>query len=392
MLNLKPTPIKRPRKDQREQLILLGLVELYLKFGKPVGSNTLRENGFEALSSATIRNYFTKLEEAGYLKQQHSSGGRIPTNAAYKIYAATVCKNGSLNEQEKRQLTSLLTAETRSINTYLQRCAELLSEKTQTAVFLSSPRFDQDFILDVKMLVIDNSRCLCVLVTDFGVIKTEVLYTDKKVSNFTIKRIEQYFQAKINGREKPELSKEEESLAAKFYSEVMLRHIVSYNNFSTINILKTGFSKLLSYSDFTDDAPGLASGLSFFENNDALKLMLDESCKLGDFKCWIGEDLNPGSSATYAGSCAVLILPYKINQTIAGAIGLLGPSRLPYKELFGILTTTAEVIGQSLTKSLYKFKISFRQPSNPYIQDQHPNFLKKDTEPNLLLEDKTHQE
>ena len=56
---------KKPAKDQREKLILLGLVDLYLQSGKPVGSNTLRENGFEALSSATIRNYFSKLEEEG---------------------------------------------------------------------------------------------------------------------------------------------------------------------------------------------------------------------------------------------------------------------------------------------------------------------------------------
>lgn len=78
---------KKPAKDQREKLILFGLVDLYLQSGKPIGSNTLRENGFEALSSATIRNYFAKLEEEGLVKQQHSSGGRIPTPLAYKIYA-----------------------------------------------------------------------------------------------------------------------------------------------------------------------------------------------------------------------------------------------------------------------------------------------------------------
>ena len=74
---MKPIQPKKPSKDQREKLVLLGLVELYLNYGKPVGSNTLRENGFEALSSATIRNYFAKLEEAGFLKQQHSSGGEF---------------------------------------------------------------------------------------------------------------------------------------------------------------------------------------------------------------------------------------------------------------------------------------------------------------------------
>ena len=78
---------KKPSKDQRERLILFGLVELYLQTGKPIGSNTLKENGFDALSSATIRNYFTKLEEEGYVLQQHSSGGRIPSALAFKAYA-----------------------------------------------------------------------------------------------------------------------------------------------------------------------------------------------------------------------------------------------------------------------------------------------------------------
>ena len=382
---------KKPAKDQREKLILLGLVEIYLQYGKPVGSNTLRENGFEDLSSATIRNYFGKLEEGGFLKQQHSSGGRIPTNAAYKVYADTVRDSSGLEEKERSKLQSLLSSETREVNTYLQRCAELLSEKTQTAVFLSSPRFDQDFILDIKMIGIDDSRCLCILVTDFGVIKTEVLYTDIKLSESNLKKMEQYFQARITGKEKPAMEKEEEELAAKFYNEVMLRHIVSYNHFSSIDILKTGFSKLLTYPDFTEDASGLASGLSFFENNDALRLMLGESCKAGDLKYWIGDDLAPLSTSSQAPSCAVFIFPYKINQTIAGAIGLLGPSRLPYKDLFAVLKTASDAIGASLTKSLYKFKISFRQPLAPYLQNQQKNFSSKESTPHLL-EDKTPDE
>lgn len=65
---------KRLNKEGREKSLLLGLVDLYLETGKPIGSDTLRANGFETLSAATIRNYFVKLEQAGYLMQQHSSG------------------------------------------------------------------------------------------------------------------------------------------------------------------------------------------------------------------------------------------------------------------------------------------------------------------------------
>src|SRR5580698_5023185 len=95
---------KKPAKDQRENLILFGLVDLYLQSGKPIGSNTLKENGFDALSSATIRNYFAKLEEEGFVKQQHSSGGRIPTAAAYKAYAQAHFDQPRISLDKKKEI------------------------------------------------------------------------------------------------------------------------------------------------------------------------------------------------------------------------------------------------------------------------------------------------
>ena len=189
------------------------------------------------------------------------------------------------------------------------------------------------------------------------------------------------------------MPKEEEILATRFYNEVMLRHIVSYSNFSSIDILKTGFSRLLSQGDFTDDAQGLAMGLSLFEDSEALRRLLSESCKAQGLTYWIGEGLSnlhgeiPSSSA-----CAALAVPYKINQTTVGAIGLLGPVRLPYKELFAMLQMCAEGIGQSLTRSLYKFKISYRQPKASFLQHQQHNTSSIGAVSSLLIEEKKHKE
>jgi heat-inducible transcriptional repressor len=349
----KLTP-RKPPKDQRERLVLMGLIELYLETGKPVGSNTLRENGFEALSSATIRNYFSKLEEEGLLKQQHSSGGRTPTSLAYQLYAETHLKNPQMEEKEAEKLKKSLYKETRALASYLQHAAETLSEATGCAVFLSSPRFDQDFVMDVKLIALDANRCLCVLITDFGLVHTETLYTDKKLSNFTIKRLEAYFHWKLTGLDKPALSVEEESLAARFYSEAMLRHLVGSANFSMEDITKTGFSKLLSFGDFNDQA-ALAEGLSLFENRLALQAILQECVKNGNLSCWIGGTLQ---------GCSAIAIPYRIHHNIAGSIAILGPHRIPYRKLFGLLVAAADAISTSLTKSLYKFKISYRKPQN----------------------------
>ncbi|MGH7890341.1 MAG: heat-inducible transcriptional repressor HrcA, partial [Thermodesulfobacteriota bacterium] len=187
----------KPPKDKREKWVLLGLVDLYLGSGKPVGSNTLRENGFDSLSSATIRNYFVKLEDEGFLKQQHSSGGRIPTALAYQLYAETHLKSPVIDEKERKNLRTRLQKETREIASYLQSVAEVISEATRCAVFLSAPRFDHDFVLDTKLIGIDSHRCLCVLITDFGQVHTELLYADKKMSSFTLKRLENFFRWKL---------------------------------------------------------------------------------------------------------------------------------------------------------------------------------------------------
>ncbi len=370
---------KKPAKDQRERLVLFGLVDLYLKSGKPIGSNTLRENGFDALSSATIRNYFAKLEEEGLVKQQHSSGGRIPTTLAYHLYAEAYFDQPRITAEQKKEIGKLLKKQTREVASYLLEAIEKISEITSCAAFLSSPRFDQDFILEIKLLYIDHTRLLCVLVTDFGLIRTEILYAEKKLSNFTLKRLETYFNWRLTGIEKPDLDPEEETLGAKLYKELMLRHIVSYTNFSSEDLFQAGFSKLLAYPDF-NDAAALASGLSLFENKQMLRKLLAGAVKSGKMLCLIGEDLTCFSPE--ASSCSVIAIPYRINQTMCGAFGILGPNRIPYRELFGQLAQISESISDSLTKSVYKFKISFRspKPSNVEFQKNHQT---------LLLEDKT---
>lgn len=380
---MKPLMQKKPAKNQREKLILFALVELYLKTGKPIGSNTLKDNWFDNLSSATIRNYFSKLEEEGYLKQQHSSGGRIPTALAYKTYAEAHLDQPILGEAEKKWVKEQLIKETREIASYLQRSAQSLSDITRCAVFLSAPRFDQDFLLDIKLVSIDHHRILCVLVTDFGIIHTETLHVEKKLSTFAMKRLESYFNWKLTGLDRPKLDPEEEAFAEQFYKEIMLRHIVNYTHFSAEDLFQAGFSKLLSYPDF-NDASALASGLSLFENKTQLRHLLNACTTSGKPSCLIGEGLGPFSQE--ASACSVIIIPYRIHQTFCGAFGILGPNRIPYRELFGLMQSASEAISDSLTRSIYKFKITFRQPKTADVE-----FKKGHTHTHhLLLEDKTH--
>ena len=343
--------------------VLLGLVELYLESGKPIGSNTLKEHGFDHLSSATIRNYFAELETQGFLRQPHSSGGRIPTHEALKLYARQLdtLRHSLLETEDPFQ--DLAQTSPRHLSRYLQTAAERLSEVCQLATFLTAVRFDHDFILNIKLVGIDIERVLCVMVTDFGQVLTEVLPLKQKLSSFAFKRIESYLQWRIKGNTKPcDLSLEEEALAQAFYNEIMVRYIVRYSNFSSEDLFRTGFSQLLAYPEFSDPV-ALTTGLSLFENPAHMRLLLNDCVREGELRYWIGEDLRPYSEA--AQGCAVIAIPYYIGQMKAGAVGVLGPCRMPYKKLFAILRYFSASISQSLTGALLKFKLTFRQARSP---------------------------
>lgn len=354
--------VKKPPKTDREQAVLLGLIELYLKTGKPIGSHTLQENGFESLSSATIRNHFNKMEAMGLLKQQHTSGGRIPTEKAFRLYADAYRDEGIVEKAQENFLAEALMGETREIATLLNRSANALSELTNCAVFVSAPRFDQDFMQDVRLIQLDEGKLLSILITDFGLIRTETVYLDRPIDAPFLRSTEEYFLWRMNKGEKPLFKQEAEAkLAQRIYNEIMVRHVVGYANFPEEDILRTGLSKLLAYPEF-NDAAALAHSLSLLEDKNEMRSLLRACCKENQMQIWIGDELCPFVPQDAA--CTAIAIPYRINQTMAGAIAILGPMRLPYRNLFGLLQVFSEQISQALTKNVYKYKITFREPKS----------------------------
>jgi len=374
------------KKQEKENLILLGLIELYIKNGKPIGSNTLKESGFDHLSSATIRNYFFKLEESGYLTQQHASGGRIPTDLAYKFYIKQDSGKDYVSKPKKKALEKELLFEDKEVIAYLNKVVETLSDMAGYPVMLSSPRFDQDFIVDIKLLSLDTHRILCIVLTSFGMVHTEIFYTATKLSNFSLKRIEAYFYFRRTGLDRPTLDEGELLLADRLYHETLLRHIVGHATFIHDDIYKTGFTKLLQYPELQE--PGaLANALSLFENPHLMHRLCEEACKENHLMTWIGEDFNsliPGMSES-----AMILVPYSIREKPVGAIGLLGPKRLPYKQLFELLNVGATALSHTLTSLLFKYQMSYRMPQAKGIDVQHTPIYLEQTRRLLLGDDST---
>lgn len=360
---------KFSKKRRREHEVLMGLIELYLKSGKHIGSNTLRENGFEHLSPATIRNYFAELEKEGLLEQAHASGGRIPTPKSFRLYAKEFFKEKVKGNYP--ELNKLKELESRGINKYIAEAAEILSNLSNCPTFVSSCRFDHDLITDIKLVQIGDARLLFIILTEFGQVLTETFGDTKKHSTFALRRFESYFRWKLTGENKPQtLSKEDEAYALNLYNEIIVRYLVRYSNFTDEDLYRTGFSKLLAYPELNDPI-ALTSALSLFENSSHMRLLLADAAKRGELSYLIGQDLAPYGSG--GSNCSVVMINYCIGQTSVGAFGILGPIRMDYPELFMLLRQLSEITSKALTNALYKHKVTYRLPrsGSTYLETEN---------------------
>ncbi|SPN73621.1 Heat-inducible transcription repressor HrcA,heat-inducible transcription repressor,heat-inducible transcription repressor HrcA,HrcA protein C terminal domain [Chlamydia serpentis] len=353
---------KVSKRDSKVLDILFATTELYLKTGQPVGSKTLKESFCSDLSTATIRNYFADLEIEGFLKKNHTSGGRIPTDLALRYY---------VDHQEEFPETEIpcpvldkinqLPTESRNIIKDLQKVTELLGETLDLPTFFSSPRFENDAVTNIRVTQVDEQRAVVILSTEFGQIFTDILWLPETFDIVSIKRIENFLQSYI--RKIPpseELSQKEENLSMSLYNEVVVRYLTRYCNFSEEDLYQTGMSKLLKYEAFKDPEV-LALGLALFENRRQMCKLLNIGMHKGRATAFIGNELSEILGTSNPG-CSVITIPYYMNRSPLGALGILGPINLPYKEALPMLKLFANKINETLTQSFYKFKLSFRRP------------------------------
>ncbi len=374
---------KRPSKEEREKRVLVGCIEHYIRERRAVGSNTLKDEGFDDLSSATIRNYFAKLEADGLLEQLHASGGRIPTESAFRWYA----------EEAKLELadfqpTKKMQVEKEKVSTLLQEAMEQLSSKLHGAALISSPRFDHDYIVTIKPVVIDARRLLLACVTYFGEVVTEIMnFEDRLLTQHGLLRLERYFEWRLTGGDDPPVMEEdEEQFAKELYQELMLRYIVRYANFNDEEIYRCGFSQLLQSGDF-EESTLLAGALGLFENGRVMKHLLKEAMKQKWIKIWVGSDLPSLDDQPLPAS--LLAIPYRIGPKIVGAFAVLGPLRLPYHDWIRELIEVEHAISEKLTELVYRQKISYRMPSadEHYLPTEERLWI-EDSSKTYLLEDK----
>ncbi len=160
--------------QSRRMMILRAVVEDYIRSKEPVGSAALAKHHQLGVSSATIRNDMSALEDEGYLVQPHTSAGRIPTEKGYRYFVDGLAAVIPLSEPQRRAIRNFLSGSV-SLQDTLQRSARLLASITGQVALVAAPSLSRASVRRIELVQVSSSTLLAVVITDTGSVAQHML-------------------------------------------------------------------------------------------------------------------------------------------------------------------------------------------------------------------------
>lgn len=182
--------------DERKLKILQAIIRTYLDTGEPVGSRTISKYTDLNLSSATIRNEMSDLEDMGYIIQPHTSAGRIPSDKGYRLYVDTML---DAKTNEVNNLKEELTQKADKIDDVLKQVAKFLAANTNYASMVSGPRYQSKRVKFIQITSVDEEHLLAVIVLDNNAVKNQMIRVEESVEEEQIVKLNFVLNTTLNG-------------------------------------------------------------------------------------------------------------------------------------------------------------------------------------------------
>ena len=342
----------------RKVKILNAVIKNYLETGEPVGSRTISKESDLKLSSATIRNEMADLEEMGYIIQPHTSSGRIPTDAGYRLYVDNMMKEKieELDKKEKdlNEVKDYLTGKVEQVEELLQNTAKLLANNTNYATMVTTPIHKKGKKLKfIQLSLLEEDKLLCVIVVEGNVIKNKIIDIVDTVSSETILKLNILFNTSLNGLSLEEMNISLVSMMtaqAPEYSE-LVRQIIdvvghALANENDFKIYTSGATNIFKYPELSESSTASEIINTFEEKKLLTNLLVDKN---GDeeqsgIQVYIGNE-TPVSSMK---DCSVVTATYEIEDGVTGTIGIIGPKRMDYEKVVKALKSVTDELDDKL--------------------------------------------
>lgn len=333
----------------RKQKILAAVIENYIATGEPIGSKSLQQmDGFN-VSSATIRNELADLTARGFLKQPHTSAGRIPTRLGYRYYVDRLMEVRPLNENVRAYIDHRLRSNGDAPEHILQTAAKIVSELTDCIAVTTTPSGQGARVHRIKFLQTGRFTSMVVVITSLGMVKSRLFRCDFDITPELLNVFDRALNERLAGQPLDTINKPFIQTFAASFGELsllmpdMLMAVMSAcKEADGTNVYTEGATKLLYLSEI--DLISARNVLEFLSDNSNMERFIQKVPE--GTNIYIGDEMLPVQLRQNSFTAT----KYEIENKSAGAIGVVSPVRADYGKIVSVIEYVAKAVGEQISE------------------------------------------
>lgn len=345
--------------DERKWIILHAIIKTYLETGEPVGSRTISKYPGLNLSSATIRNEMSDLEEMGYIIQPHTSAGRIPSDAGYRLYVDRMMEENDRKMEEKdkevTEMKELMIRRQDRMELVLKQLAKFLAANTNYATMITGPQYHRTKLKFIQLSIVDEGQILAVIVTESNVVKNKMIHMEHGLDHETILKMNILLNSSLNGLTIEQINlatisklKEEAGIHSEVVSRVLDAVAEAISQEEDLEIYTSGATNFFKYPELSDSEKASELISTFEEKRSLASLMGEEEANPDEhgIQVYIGNE----TPVPTMKDCSVVTASYELGDGMYGRIGIVGPKRMDYDKVVGVLKNLTQQLDEIFKK------------------------------------------
>ena len=326
--------------DDRKWTILKAIVKTYLETGEPVGSRTISKYADLNLSSATIRNEMSDLEEMGYILQPHTSAGRIPSDAGYRLYVDRMMEE---KDREVTEMKELVIQRQDKMELLLKQMVKVLAANTNYAAMISGPQYHRTKLKFIQLSIVSDTQILATVVAEGNVVKNKLLEIQHGLDQKTVLEMNILLNSALNGLTIEEINlatiaklKEQAGIHSELVNRVLDAVAESIQaSQDELEIYTSGTTNIFKYPELSSSEKASELISTFEDKKELADIISQDGAEQTGIQVYIGGETPVGVMQ----DCSVVTATYELGEGMYGKIGVVGPKRMDYEKVVGTLKT-----------------------------------------------------
>ena len=319
--------------DDRKVTILKAIIKTYLETGEPVGSRTISKYSDLKLSSATIRNEMSDLEEMGYIIQPHTSAGRIPSDKGYRFYVDQIMLD---KESEVTEFKEMMVQKVDKLELVLKKMAQVLAANTNYATMISGPSYHKTKLKFIQLSKMEKHKLLVVVVVEGNIIKNTMIDIEDNLSDEELLNLNILLNSSLNGLTIEEINLD---VISKLKGDAGNHsQVVDLVLNEVAEAIKAGEEDLqiFKYPELSDGDKA-SRLIDTLEHKEVLQEFVGEVNSRTEEEAGIQVYIGDESPVQSMKDCSVVTANYDLGGGLRGTIGIIGPKRMDYEKVLGTL-------------------------------------------------------